>query len=129
VVIGVGVDVVDVERFRRSMTRTPQLEHRLFGDRDTLGLTEGDPKILSLAARFAAKEATLKALGGYIPGFSWLDIQVEKRDTGAPALVLTGGAHAAAQRQGVERWHVSLSHDGPVAVAFVIAEGEGASHE
>lgn len=128
-VIGVGVDVVDVETFRRSMTRTPQLEQRLFGELDTVGLTEGDPKVLSLAARFAAKEATLKALGGHIPGFSWFDIQVEKRDKGAPALVLTGGALAAAQRQGVERWHVSLSHDGPVAVAFVVAEGEGASHE
>lgn len=128
-VIGVGVDVVDVERFRRSMTRTPQLEQRLFGEHDTFGLAEGDPKVLSLAARFAAKEATLKALGGHIPGFSWLDIQVEKSDSGAPVLMLTGGADAAARRKGVERWHVSLSHDGPVAVAFVIAEGEGASGE
>ena len=127
-VIGVGVDVVDVERFRRSLTRTPQLDHRLFGAHDHNNLAEGDAKVLSLAARFAAKEAALKALGGHIPGFSWHDIQVAKEDSGAPILVLSGGAHAVARDKGISRWHVSLSHDGPVAVAFVIAEADGGSH-
>lgn len=111
------------------MDRTPQLGTRLFGPHDHKNLAEGDAKVLSLAARFAAKEATLKALGGHIPGFSWHDIQVAKQDSGAPALVLSGGAHAVAEDKGISRWHVSLSHDGPVAVAFVIAEADGASRE
>ncbi|MFZ9105962.1 MAG: holo-ACP synthase [Pontimonas sp.] len=126
-VIGVGVDVVDLERFARSMTRTPQLGERLFGESDHHGIPEGDARIQSLAARFAAKEAALKALGGDVPGFSWHDIQVTKSDSGAPSLVVSGGVAERAQQKGVTSWHLSISHDGPVAVAFVIAESESVS--
>ena len=72
-VLGVGVDLVDIARFERALTRTPRLKQRLFGDIDLL---DSEISAQSLAARFAAKEAALKALGGNISGFSWHDIQV-----------------------------------------------------
>jgi len=126
-VIGVGVDVVDIDRFARSLERTPQLGERLFGESDRQGVPEGPARTQSLAARFAAKEATLKALGGNIAGFHWHDIQVVKSDDGVPSLLVGGGAAQRAMEKGVSLWHLSLSHDGPVAVAFVIAQslGEG----
>lgn len=120
-VIGIGVDVVDVERFQRALQRTPALKKRLFGPLDVAGIGSGKAEVLSLAARFAAKEATLKALGGNIEGFSWLDVQVS-RDLGrAPTLAISGGAANRATDLGITGWHLSISHDGPVAVAFVVA--------
>jgi holo-[acyl-carrier protein] synthase len=118
-VVGVGVDVVDVARFERALTRTPRLRDRLFGDQDTArtGLSAQ-----SLAARFAAKEAALKALGGNIVGFTWHDIQVSGEVGVPPTLVLTGAALERAGEAGVRSWHLSLSHDKGTAIAFVVME-------
>jgi holo-[acyl-carrier protein] synthase len=121
VVIGIGVDVVDVERFARALQRTPALKTRLFGPLDVKDIGSGQAEVLSLAARFAAKEATLKALGGNIPGFSWHDIQVSRQPGHTPILAVTGGAETRAKEKGITSWHLSMSHDGPVAVAFVVA--------
>jgi holo-[acyl-carrier protein] synthase len=123
VVIGIGVDVVDVARFGRALQRTPALRERLFGELDLADVAGGDQGVASLAARFAVKEATLKALGGNIEGFSWHDIQVRRPTGQPPTLQVEGGAQQVARGLGVDSWHVSISHDGPVAVAFVIAEG------
>jgi holo-[acyl-carrier protein] synthase len=111
----VGVDVVDVSRFRQTVERTPRVLERLFtADERVLSLT-------SLAARFAAKEAVAKALGA--PGeLRWHDVEILRGPTGAPALTVTGTVSAAAERLGVRTWHLSLSHDGGVAVAMVVAE-------
>jgi holo-[acyl-carrier protein] synthase len=128
VVIGIGVDVVDVERFARALERTPALKTRLFGPVDTGDIGSGRAQVLSLAARFAAKEATLKALGGNIPGFSWHDVQVSRRPGQPPTLSITGGAGIRAQEKGITSWHLSISHDGPVAIAFVVASG-GDTHD
>lgn len=125
-VISVGVDVVDIDRLGRALERTPALRQRVFGDHDTSGVTRGS-ETASLAARFAAKEATLKALGGHVAGFSWHDIQVTRPERSAPSLVVTGGAARVSQELGIERWHLSLSHDGGVAIAFVVAESGAAS--
>ena len=121
-VIGIGVDVVDVERFARALERTPALKARLFGSLDFQDIGSGRAEVLSLSARFAAKEATLKALGGNIPGFSWHDVQISRSPGQAPTLSVTGGAKARATEKGITSWHVSMSHDGPVAIAFVVAE-------
>jgi len=123
VVIGIGVDVVDIERFAKALERTPALRARLFGSLDVHDIGAGKAEVLSLAARFAAKEATLKALGGNIPGFSWHDIQVSRHPGHPPTLSVTGGAHAHGVEKGITTWHLSLSHDGPVAIAFVVASG------
>lgn len=121
-VIGIGVDVVDVERFARALERTPALKARLFGSLDFQDIGSGRAEVLSLSARFAAKEATLKALGGNIPGFSWHDVQISRPSGQAPTLSVTGGAKARATEKGITSWHLSMSHDGPVAIAFVVAE-------
>jgi len=123
VVISVGVDVVDIERLERALSRTPALLDRVFGSDDQSDLSRGTDGS-SLAARFAAKEATLKALGGHIEGFHWHDIQVSRAPHQPPRLVVRGGAGARAEQLGISRWHLSLSHDGGVAIAFVVAEAE-----
>lgn len=119
-VVGVGVDVVDIERFSRVLARTPALRSRLFSERENTVRTLSDQ---SLAARFAAKEATLKALGGHIQGFGWHDIQIEGGPGEPPTLVLSGGVAQRAVSKGVTSTHLSLSHDGPVAIAFVVCDG------
>jgi len=121
VIVGIGVDVVDLERFERSLARTGALADRLFGDAERV-LADGSPRpVRSLAARFAAKEALIKALGGST-GVRWHDIVVVSDESGAPSLRLTGGARSLAESRGATRLHLSLSHDGGVAVAYVVAE-------
>lgn len=119
-VLGVGVDVVDIDRFSRALERTPALRARLFGPLDTQREDVGDQ---SLAARFAAKEAMLKALGGNVPGFSWRDIQVTGDRGQQPQIVLSGGVAKCAAESGVTSTHLSMSHDGGMAIAFVVVDG------
>ena len=118
--VGVGVDIVDIARFERALARAPRLRERLFSGADASG---EDLTSASLAARFAAKEATLKALGGNIEGFSWHDIHVTREAGQRPELVLSGGVEARASACLVVSHHVSLSHDGGMAIAFVVMEG------
>ncbi|MFG2930035.1 holo-ACP synthase [Streptomyces achromogenes] len=121
-IIGVGIDVAEIDRFRASLERTPGLADRLFVERELL-LPSGDRRgIASLAARFAAKEALAKALGAP-PGLHWTDAEVYVEDTGQPRLRVKGTVAARAAELGVRAWHVSLSHDAGVASAVVIAEG------
>jgi holo-[acyl-carrier protein] synthase len=119
-IVGVGVDVVDITRFARALDRTQALASRLF--------TEGerDLPVKSLAARFAAKEALAKALGGP-RGLLWTDAEIVTDSLGRPELRVHGTVAAAAELRGVRRWHVSMSHDGDLASAVVIAEGEAAA--
>jgi holo-[acyl-carrier protein] synthase len=116
VIVGIGVDVVDVARIEAALSRTPALARRLFAE------SERDLPVASLAARFAAKEATAKALGAP-PGLAWTDVQVRRGDSGRPELAVTGSVARAASALGVSRWHLSLSHDAGVSVAMVVAEG------
>jgi len=115
VIIGVGIDVVDVARFQASLERTPALLERLFTP------AEREMRTASLAARFAAKEALAKALGA--PGeLHWHDAEVGSEPDGRPVLQITGSIAARAAELGVGGWHVSLSHDGGIASAVVIVE-------
>lgn len=113
-ILGIGLDVVNIERF---VTRlTPALTARLFfGDEK-----ERNPR--TLAGMFAVKEAVIKALGG-VEGFSWHDIHVTSQPTGAPHATLGGATQAIATARGVDTVFVSISHDDPVAVAMVVLEG------
>jgi holo-[acyl-carrier protein] synthase len=120
-IVGVGVDVVPVARFAETLHRTPSLAARLFTPAE-LVTHSGEPRTPeSLAARFAAKEALAKALGAG-GGMHWTDAEVVTDDAGRPSLVVTGTVAARADSLGVRRWHVSLSHDGGIASATVIAE-------
>ena len=114
-VIGVGIDVVDLERFAESLARTPGLAERLF----TPG--EASCGMASLAARFAAKEATSKALGTGIVGIRWREMEVLPNRRGKPVLILHGRAAERARQLGLTDFSVSLTHSRTDAMAFVVA--------
>ncbi|MET9373049.1 holo-ACP synthase [Streptomyces sp. NPDC003035] len=121
-IIGVGIDVAEIDRFAASIERTPGLLQRLFVERELL-LPSGERRgTASLAVRFAAKEAVAKALGAP-GGLHWTDAEVYVEGTGQPRLRVRGTVAARAAELGVRHWHVSLSHDAGVASAVVIAEG------
>lgn len=119
-VIGVGVDLVDIARFERAMTRTPRLRDRLFAS-DEMVRGGKDLPLRSLASRFAAKEAFIKALG-WSWDIGWHDMPVVSDEYGNPGFVLRGQAAVAAQELGISRVHLTMSHDAGMAIAFVVAE-------
>jgi holo-[acyl-carrier protein] synthase len=116
VIVGIGVDIADISRLQAALLRTPALSARLFAD------GERHARPASLAGCFAAKEAVAKALGGP-PGLRWTDVQVVHDPRGAPRLEISGTVAAAAAALGIRAWHLSLSHDGGLSVAMVVAEG------
>jgi len=126
-IVGVGVDAVDVVRFRQVLDRRPRLAERCFTESERADATGSADVAQSLAARFAAKEAVMKALGTGIGGFALTDVEV-CRTTGkgatrnAPYLRLHGTAAALAGAQGAGTFHLSLTHTDGVAIAFVVAE-------
>ena len=121
-VIGIGIDVVPVERFAATLQRTPALRTRLFTAAE-LVTRAGTPRTPeSLAARFAAKEALAKALGAP-SGLRWHDAEVVTDDHGRPSLLITGTVAERADELGVASIHLSLSHDAGIASAVVICEG------
>ena len=114
-IVGVGIDVVDVERFGLSLERTPGLRERLFTP------AEATRPLASLAARFAAKEALAKALGA--PGdLGWHDAEIVSEDSGRPLLEMRASVRRRADELGVSTVHVSLSHDAGIASAVVVLE-------
>jgi holo-[acyl-carrier protein] synthase len=126
-IIGIGIDAIDVERIRRSVDDLKTGEHfrrRVFTDAEIAycerrrhGYAE------SFAARFAAKEAVMKVLGqGFGDGIAFRDIEVV-RERGAPMLHMTGSAAARTAALGIIRWHLSLTHTAMLALAYVIGEG------
>lgn len=114
-VIGVGIDVVDIDRFMASLERTPGMRERLFTP------AEAARPPASLAARFAAKEAMAKALGAPV-GMAWHDAEVESEDSGRPVLTIRGSVLTRANDLGVSSVHLSLSHDAGIASAVVVLE-------
>lgn len=120
-VVGIGTDLVDVDRFRTVLRRWPSVADRLFtaGER-SYAHTAADPAA-RLAVRFAAKEAALKALGYGLGGMRMADIEVIRDDDGRPEIRLHGAARSKAAEHGVSRWLVSLSHTDHLAQATVLA--------
>jgi holo-[acyl-carrier protein] synthase len=131
VIVGVGVDAVDVARFRKVLERRPSFGTRSFTDSERADAAGSADVAQSLAARFAAKEAVMKALGTGIGGFALTDVEVcRSAGTGAtrnaPYLRLHGTAAELAGAQGAGTFHLSLTHTDGVAIAFVVAEQEQA---
>ena len=118
-IVGIGVDVVDLARFKDLVERTPQIVDRLFTKTEQVSAEGHQLQVMSLAGQFAVKEAVAKALGAPA-GMAWHDCEVS--NGGAPQISVRGSVAKVAEDQGVTNWHVSLSHDGPVAIAYVIAE-------
>ena len=115
VIIGIGIDVCDVERFAESVRRRPRMIERLFTP------AEAERPVASQAARFAAKEALAKALGAPA-GLSWHDAEIVTDERGRPEFKITGTVAARAAELGVGTIHVSLSHGDGIASAVVICE-------
>ena len=122
-VIGVGTDLVEVDRFRLAMKRRAKLGVRLFSDDERAYAERHRDPAPRLAARFAAKEAVMKALGVGLGAFKLRDVEVARRRSGAPHLVLRGKAAALADERGVTGWHLSLTHTDSMAMAVAVALG------
>lgn len=120
-ILGLGTDIVEVQRFHQVLTRHGErILDKLFTPEERQSCLDAPHR---LAARFAAKEAFLKALGTGLRGMAWREISVVNDELGAPVLRCTGRAQSALQSLGAARVHVSLSHSRYYAVAQVILEG------
>jgi holo-[acyl-carrier protein] synthase len=119
--MAVGLDLVDIPRFAAVLARRPTLSERLFtpGERAYAG-SLADP-VPSLAARFAAKEAVMKAMGVGLGAFAFVEVEVQRQPSGEPRLVLTGRAAELSAAQAVRHWLVSLTHTSTAAAAVVLA--------
>ena len=119
-IVGIGVDVVDLARFERALIRTPTLKDRLFAESEQV--KDGkDLPLRSLAGRFAAKEALIKALGDSA-GVQWHDMRIVSDPLGNPSIDLQHSTRAIAEARGITAIHLSMSHDAGIAIAYVIAE-------
>ncbi|HST59343.1 MAG TPA: holo-ACP synthase [Longimicrobium sp.] len=124
-IVGIGVDMVSIPRFRELMDRRGEAAlGRFFTEAEAERCRQSRSALESFAARFAAKEAFFKALGtGWGLGGRWTEVEVVSADTGAPSLRLTGRAAEAAAERGVSAIHLSLTHTEESAAAFVVLEG------
>jgi holo-[acyl-carrier protein] synthase len=115
--VGIGIDIVDVPRFEKVLARRPKIVDRLFTEGEKLD-TKLRPQ--RLAARFAAKEAVMKACGVGVGSTGWKTIEVKKMRSGAPMVVLHGTAQDLADRVGIKNMHITLTHTDMTAAAFVV---------
>lgn len=126
VIVGVGLDVIEVARMEAVLRRHPErAAARLFTAAERAACARRARPAECFAARFAAKEALLKALGcGLGGGLSWRDMEVAANERGDPHLVLSGAARALLRRRGGTRTHLSFSHDAGIAAAVVVVEAD-----
>jgi holo-[acyl-carrier protein] synthase len=124
-VVGVGIDLVDIDRIRDLLGRHPRFAQQRFTAGERAWCDRRRDPAERYAARFAAKEATLKALGVGLGGARLVDLEVVTAPSGRPGLVLHGSAAELATERGVVGWHVSLTHGRTVAAAVVVAVGRG----
>jgi len=120
-IVGIGVDAVEIDRFRRSLERTPSMKSRLFTSEELDYVEPHDDPTASLAARFAAREAVMKAMGVGLGAFEFHDVWVQRAESGRPTLAVTGRAQQIANELGVTDWHLSITHTASTAIAYVIA--------
>jgi holo-[acyl-carrier protein] synthase len=119
-IVGIGVDLVDIARFERALRRTPKLKDRLFAESEQAAGGVALP-LRSLAGRFAAKEALIKALGDSA-GVTWREMRVTADEFGNPSFDLADSTKRVAEAKGISMIHLSMSHDAGMAIAYVIAE-------
>lgn len=118
-IVGVGCDLVPIERLAAALRRWPRLAERLFTPGEQ---RDGGGRPATLAGKFAAKEACLKALGTGLSNCRWTEVEVLREPGGAPGMHLHGGARRLADERRVARIHVSIAHDAGLAMAQVVAE-------
>jgi len=121
-ILGLGVDICEIDRMQRALARHPTMRERVFTEEERAYCDAKARPSESYAGRFAAREAVIKALGGY-PGKRWQDISVTREPSGAPAIRLEGNAKLRADMLGVSRVLVTFTHERTHAVAFAVAVG------
>ena len=119
---GIGVDLVEVDRMRKTLARTPTLVAKMFTPGEVAYAQTANDPTERFAARFAAKEAVMKALGVGLGAVDWHDIEVVRDDAGAPHLVITGRAQALAADRGITSWLLTLTHTASMAEAIAVAQ-------
>lgn len=119
--IGIGTDLVDIDRFREVLRRTPGMRARLFCAAELAYADQSADPARPLAARFAAKEATLKSLKSGLGAMRFTEIEVVRFEDGHPELVLHGDAATFAAAKGAHRFEMTLSHTDTLAQAVVVA--------
>ena len=119
--LGIGTDLVDIDRFRTVLARTPTVADRMFHPAERAYAEQAHDPTARLAARFAVKEATLKSLGLGLGAMNLSDIEVVRHEDGRPELRLHGEAEAVAARHGAGRFLVTISHTDHLATATVVA--------
>lgn len=130
--VGLGVDIVEIERMRKILKRSPAFVEKVFSAAERAYCDSHAHPEVHYATRFAAKEAVLKALGtGFSEGIGWLDVEVRRTSKGRPYAVLMGRAREVARDQGVREIPISLSytHTDAVACAMAITEESVAAQE
>ena len=122
--IGIGSDLVDLDRFREVLARTPSIVDRLFTDGEQRYARSRNDPTERFGARFAAKEAAMKAMGVGLGAVGFRDIEVVRAESGAPSLVLHGEAAELARSLGVRRWLLTITHTDHLAQAVAVALGD-----
>ena len=121
-ILGLGIDICEIERMERALARHASIRERVFTPEEIAYCESKARPAESYAGRFAAREAVIKALGGY-RGRKWQDISVTRSPSGAPSIRLEGNAKQRADALGVDRVMVTFTHEKTSAVAFALAVG------
>jgi holo-[acyl-carrier protein] synthase len=124
VIKGIGVDAVYIRRMQKWLETTGLLERYFNNEELSVVLEKGNRADMSLAARFAAKEAFGKALGTGLRGIMLKDIMVRNKHSGQPEILVSGTALSALENSGAGKIHVSLTHEKDYAIAMVVLENE-----
>ena len=120
-VLGIGTDLVECDRFRLALERRPRIAERLFSDAEREYAFRHREPVPPLAARFAAKEAVMKAMSVGLWKFALRDVEVTRLPSGQPEVVLHDKAAALAAERGVGSWLLTLSHTDSMAIAVAVA--------
>ncbi|HNZ07353.1 MAG TPA: holo-ACP synthase [Candidatus Cloacimonadota bacterium] len=122
-IVGIGTDIIKVERIQKSIEANPRFGEKLFTPAETAYCESRASKYQSYAARFAAKEAVMKALGtGWNELVHWLNIEIVREGDGAPKVLLHNETNAFAASLGIQAIHLSIAHEKEYATAFVVLE-------
>ena len=122
-ILGIGLDLCDAQRFKRALARRGFVR-RVFTEEEIAQCSGRRYRHLHLAARFAAKEAYMKAIGtGWGKGVGWHDVAVDSGGASPPTMKISGGARRHSRSLGVRRIHVSMTHSGGYAAAMIVLEG------
>lgn len=121
-IIGTGIDIVEIDRVKNAVDKNPRFLERIFTYNEISYIKSRNNNKSTIAGLFAAKEAVSKALGSGISGFNWTDIEIYKETTGKPSVKLLGKARELSDAKGIRNIHISISHNRTNAVAFAVAE-------